>query len=327
MPAISASAPGKSILFGEHAVVYNRPAIAVPVTQVRAKAVIQANPKGDTDKIFVDAPDIQLKCELGSLPVDHPLAMAITSVQHALNIDFLPSFNIRVTSTIPIAAGLGSGAAVSVAIIRALSTFLGYPLPPNKVSELAYKIEKKHHGKPSGIDNSVVTFAQPIYFIRGKPFEVIRVAPEGIILVIGDSGIKSSTSEVVNDLNQQWREHPGYFNSKFDTIGNIAKKARKIIEDGEICGLGPLMNENHHILQQLGVSNKNLDLLVTTALKAGAEGAKLSGAGRGGNIIALATLETAKEISNALCQAGAVSTFISQIKPPASENLGDFGLK
>ncbi len=84
-----------------------------------------------------------------------------------------PSFTIQLDSTIPIAAGMGSGAAVTVAIIRALSAFLGKPLPNERISEMAYEIEKIHHGTPSGIDNTVVTFQKPVYFQRGEPLQTL----------------------------------------------------------------------------------------------------------------------------------------------------------
>ena len=117
----TASAPGKIILFGEHAVVYGRPALAVPVTQVHADVEVADSPRAG---IWIHAPDIALHAELASLPPDHALGAAVRSVFSALGISPFPPLEIRITSTIPVASGLGSGAAVSVALIRALSSFI-----------------------------------------------------------------------------------------------------------------------------------------------------------------------------------------------------------
>ena len=161
MPAISASAPGKIILFGEHAVVYGRPAIAVPVLQVRAKAIVRADPRAQSGQVFIQAPDINLNTTLDDLPTTHPIAAAIRAVTSTMHLQQPPACNLRITSTIPIAAGMGSGAAVTVAILRALSAFWGNPLNDEQVSGMAYEVEKIHHGTPSGIDNHVVTSAMP----------------------------------------------------------------------------------------------------------------------------------------------------------------------
>ena len=121
MPAFSASAPGKIILFGEHAVVYNRPAIAVPVAQVSAKAIVTADLRGTAGSVKILAPDVGLETQLSDLSPTHPLAAAINSTTIALRVSRIPACTIKITSTIPVAAGWGSGAAVPVATLRALS--------------------------------------------------------------------------------------------------------------------------------------------------------------------------------------------------------------
>jgi mevalonate kinase len=134
MPAFSASAPGKIILFGEHAVVYGRPAIAVPVSQVRARVSVSADPLDSPGLVHIQAPTIGLETTFNQLPHDHPLAFAIQLTLNELGVNLAPACTVHVSSTIPLAGGLGSGAAVSVALIRAFSAFLGHPLASKRDS-------------------------------------------------------------------------------------------------------------------------------------------------------------------------------------------------
>ncbi len=312
MPAFAAYAPGKIILFGEHAVVYGRPAIAVPVNQVRAKASVTAILAGAPGQVHIVASDIGLESSLSDLPADHPLALAITGVTRQLGIEQLPSLRLQITSTIPIAAGLGSGAAVSAAIARALSAFLGHPLADDQVSHIAYQVDQKYHGTPSGIDNTVIAYAQPVFFVRGQPFMRLCTA-QPFTVVIGNTGIASSTAQVVGDVRQRWQAEPVKYERIFDEIAAISRQARILIEEGPLNELGPLMTRNHTLLQELDVSSPELDRLAEAALAAGASGAKLCGGGRGGNMIALANAETAPAVAEALRAAGAVNTIITTV--------------
>lgn len=320
MPAITATAPGKIILFGEHAVVYARPAIAVPVEQVRARVVVTANPRSSPGEVRIQAPVVALEAGLDDLPPEDPLAQAARGVLTELGISRPPACTLRITSTIPVAAGLGSGAAVSVAISRAFSAFLGSPLPPERISALAYEVEKIHHGTPSGIDNTVVTYAAPVYFVRGEPIQRLSL-PTPFTIVIGDTGIASPTAITVGDVRHAWQADPAGYEAIFDEIGNIAQGARQAIQAGEPHALGPLMDENHNYLQQIGVSSAELDRLVQTARAAGALGAKLSGGGRGGNMIALVTPETAPGVAHALLENGAQSTITTRVSEPREKAL------
>lgn len=318
MPAISASAPGKIILFGEHSVVYGQPAIAVPVTQVQAKAIITARPDRPAGWVDLVAPNIGLESSLIDLPPDNPLSFVVERVFQETSISRPPAMTIRITSTIPIAAGLGSGAAVSVAIIRALSEFLGQPLPDDRVSALAYEVEKLHHGTPSGIDNTVITYAMPVHFRRnanGKTLlvETFKVAQPFTIL-IGDSGIPSPTAITVGDVRLDWRADPNTFEEIFEGIGQIVGHSKRAIESGDNKALGTLMDENHALLVRMGVSSPELDKLVRAARQAGALGAKLSGAGRGGNMIALVRPVDAEQVAEALIAAGATNTIITEVR-------------
>src|SRR5678815_545929 len=165
---VKASAPGKIILFGEHAAVYGRPALAVPVTQVHADVEILDS---DSAGIWIQAPDINLHAELNTLPSDHPIASVIHNLFFLSRVSPFPSLNIKITSTIPAASGLGSGAAVTVALTRALSTHINYPMTDEQLNAFTYEIEKLYHGTPSGIDNTVITYAKPVYFIKGQAME------------------------------------------------------------------------------------------------------------------------------------------------------------
>jgi mevalonate kinase len=312
MPAFSATAPGKVILFGEHAVVYGQPAIAVPVVQVQSTAIVIAEPQSPRGQVRIIAPDVELETTLDSLPADHPLAVVISKAAAALNVMNIPACSIHISSTIPIAGGMGSGAAVSVAILRALSASWGHLLSDNQISELVYQAEQIYHGTPSGIDNTVITFARPVYFVKGNQVEILSVK-RPFTLVIGDSGVKSPTSSAVGAVRQAWEKDPQQYEQLFDAAGAIAVSARKAIRSGEVEQLGPLMDKNHTLLQQMGVSSSELDTLVDTARSAGALGAKLSGAGRGGNMIALAPEGKSNDIAVALLNTGASGTIVTEV--------------
>lgn len=313
MPDFTATAPGKIILFGEHAVVYGQPAMAVPVTEVRARAIVRPEIGQKHGGIHLLAPQINLDAEVRDLQENHPLAVAARGVLDTLEATQAPACTVHLVSTIPIASGLGSSAAVSVALIRALAGFLGHPLPDESVSALAYEVEKVHHGTPSGIDNTVVTYAKPVFFSRDKELRVIPIK-KAITLVIGDTGISSPTAETVGAVREAYQNQPGHYRDLFRAIGNLSERARGALEEGDIQTLGPLMDENHTHLQEMGVSSPELDVLVNRARDAGALGAKLSGGGRGGNMIALVQEKDAARVSQSLREAGAVHTLTTTIQ-------------
>lgn len=310
---MKASAPGKVILFGEHAVVYGRPALAVPVTQVAAVAEVIPS---DRAGIWIDLPDVGLSAELASLSSEQPVAALVHNLLFAWNIDPFPDLNIRIFSTIPVASGLGSGAAVSVALIRALAGALQHPVTDEQVSAYAFEIERLHHGTPSGIDNTVVTYARPVFFTKGRAIEILQV-PEPFTVIIGHTGIAAPTRESVAAVRELRQADPTAVDATFDAIGLISDMARQAIETGMWRHLGPLMNENHSLLQRLTVSSPQLDGLVSAARQAGALGAKLSGGGRGGNMIALAPSSGPDSVAAALTAAGAASTIITTVQGSA----------
>lgn len=301
-----ATAPGKIILFGEHAVVYGRPAIAIPLSQLRATAVVSPTTQPG---IRLIAPDLGQDVLLPDAPSDDPIAAVIRQVQTAVHLPTWPDITITISSQIPIASGLGSGAAITAAVVRALAEFLGvsHLATPEWVSALTYEVEKIHHGTPSGIDNTVVAYEMPVYFVRQQPHNRIEpfTVARPLHLLVADTGVRSSTKIAVGDVRRQWQENPAKFEALFDSCGRIAIAARTAIETGDVAALGPLMQENHALLQEMTVSSPELDRLVTAAIEGGALGAKLSGAGRGGNMIALVTPETRTAVCKSLLAAGA----------------------
>lgn len=310
----TASVPGKIILFGEHAVVYGRPALAVPVTQVHANVEIRDRTSEGSDSagIWIHAPNINLHTELNTLPSDHPLASVIHNFLFLSRVSPFPNLEIKISSTIPVASGLGSGAAVTVALTRALASHLNFPMDDEQVNAFAYEIEKIHHGTPSGIDNTVVTYARPVYFIKGQSLETFTVG-RPFTIVIGNTGISAPTKESVGAVRKLWEADQARWDNVFDEMGDIAFAARRVIEEGWTKMLGALMDENHALLQDLTVSSPELDALVTAARQAGALGAKMSGGGRGGNMIALVESENTEAVAKALLEAGASNTIITQV--------------
>ncbi len=170
------------------------------------------------------------------------------------------------------------------------------------------------HGTPSGIDNTVIAFQLPIFFVRGLPIEVLNL-PEPFTIIVGDTGIRSQTASAVNDVRHAWEKQTDYFESLFDEIGEINREARPFIENGQPLRLGPLLDRNHELLCAMGVSCPELDRLVHAARFAGALGAKLSGGGQGGNMIALVDDRNTHSVEQALKQHGAVRIITTRVGP------------
>ncbi len=307
----TACASGKIILFGEHAVVYGRPAIAVPVTQVRARATVEDAAEGRG--IIIVARDLGRTYPLNQSPPDDPLRRIVVLTLERLGVGLDHDLTITISSTIPIARGLGSGAAVSTAIARALSKHFGQELSPRAVSDLVYEVEKIHHGTPSGIDNTVIAYDAPVYFVKGKTCEVFRVK-RPFIVVIGDTGVPSPTKVAVAEVRRAWEREPSRYDRLFDQVGEVVVRARRAIEEGRIEEMGHLMDENQRLLREIGVSSPELEHLIEAAREAGALGAKLSGAGRGGNMIALVTEETKGAVVKALREAGAKGVIVTEVR-------------
>jgi mevalonate kinase len=292
----SASACAKIILCGEHAVVYGQPAIALPLSDVR---VIASATDGQA-LTFV----LQDLNESFDITHSHPIADLATRVCAALDVS-PPPVEIRITSQIPIASGLGSGAAIATAVARLLCHIYQREPDPDFLNPLIYESEKQFHGTPSGIDNTVIVYEQPVYFVRGKAIERLDVKGAYTFL-IGDTGVRAPTHIPVGDVRRLYESNPEKITPVLEEIGQISHTIGQNLAKGEIKDIGRLMIENHQLLQILTVSSPELDTLVTAALNAGALGAKMSGGGRGGNMIALVDSDTKEAVKNALVQVGAV---------------------
>jgi len=194
--------------------------------------------------------------------------------------------NIEIDSMIPLAAGLGSSASVAVSTIAALSKLLGLKASREEIRELAFIPERLVHGKPSGIDQTTATYGGVVAFSRDKGFDTIN-AKRDIPIVIGNTGVSRSTAELVAKVRALSMERPDEFNQAAARASEISVQARDAIEKGELTRLGELMNANHELLKWLGISNNKLEELISSARVTGALGAKLTGAGGGGCMIAL----------------------------------------
>ena len=306
-----AHAPSKAILFGEHAVVYGQPAMAVPVLDVQATAVVEdALPRSG---ITVVADDLKRTFNLFDAPLNDPLRVIVSATLSRLGVGMRVDLKITVSSTIPIARGLGSGAAVSTAIVRALAQHVGGWLTSRAVSDLVFETEKIYHGTPSGIDNTVIAFEKPVYFVKDKTVDIFWVG-EPFQLVIGDTGITSPTRVAVRDVRAAWEQDRERYGEIFEEIGTLAHMGREAIEAGDAEVMGQLMNANQKLLRLLGVSSPELEGLIEAARQGGAWGAKLSGAGRGGNMIAVVTPETAGQVSMMLRMAGAKNVIVTEVR-------------
>jgi mevalonate kinase len=335
---IEASAPAKLILCGEHAVVYGSAAIALPLNDIRAHA--QAAPAPQGSGIRLHTPDLEDTWTLTERP-EHPLSELTLAALRRLQVlaPEPPDLEITIRSAIPVAGGMGSGAAVATALVRALASICGLVLAPDDVAALVYLSEQRYHGTPSGIDSTVIAYEQAIWYERpqhGQPEPaVVRQAAqvpgapqrpqsetliepleigEPFMLVIGDTGLRSETRLPVGEVRRRWEADQQNYQYLFNRVDYVVRQVRLALATGDTTTLGLMLNENQELLEQMGVSSPELNRLVAAAQRAGALGAKLSGGGWGGVMLALADdTEHATEIAEALRRAGATDVRVTQV--------------
>ena len=316
MPATRASASAKLILLGEHAVVYGHPAIAIPFTDLRLRVTVEPNILDAPGSLRVIATDIGKDQLFSDMANDEPIKQMILLLLEALGIKTSPSCTLRIASDIPLGAGFGSSAALAVGIMRGLSAFLGHPLNEKELDTLAYQSDQFIHGRLSGIDTTVIAWEQPVFYQRGHAITHLRPL-NTLHFVVADSGERTPTAESIAYLANRKEKEPDFVNNAFSEIEKQVLIAKRAMSIGDRYMLGESMNLNQILLADLGISCPKLGYLVNAARSAGAFGAKLTGGGQGGAMIALAEEAHIDAVAEALREAGAKEVWKTHL--PASQ--------
>jgi len=310
MPKVVASAPGKVTLFGEHAIVYGYPAI---VASINKRVYVSAEPRDD-EAVKISALDLRVPGIIVTFKENEVIVgtnqgeslSAVSYLNKAIEltaeyIEIKKGINLTVRSEMPVGAGLGTSAAVTVATIAAYASSAGYELTLEEIAELGWKVEKIVQGLASPMDTSIATYGG-ILKIRGEGEEKFSrekiVVPRDLPIVIGYVERTATTREMVKKVKLLREKYPRIVENIMKNIGSITLEAEKALERGNLQDIGELMNLNHGLLDSLGVSNLRLNEIVYVARAAGAIGSKLTGAGGGGAVIALApNLEEQVEVA------------------------------
>ncbi len=290
---------GKVVILGEHAVVYGRHAIAAPVPMT-----IKAQVEDCDEGIHLLIPRWGVEFQLASnanerRSFERPAGVMLDKLGlsgRAMRIEVFPE--------LPRSMGLGGSAAMAVAILRALDKHYQLGLADADVNELAFEAEKLAHGNPSGIDNTLACYGKPLVFRTGSPplVETLNIKTP-IPIVIGMTGYEGLTAKTVGRVNAAWQQDRKLYERIFDQIDTLALRGVQAIRDEDLATLGELMNVCHGMLNALQVSTPELEQLVDIARENGALGAKLTGGGGGGSIIALCDGDTSAVV-NAIRAAG-----------------------
>jgi len=303
-----ASSHGKTILIGEHAVVYGAPALVLPV--IDAVVVATVTPIDDAEGHHLESTVHTGPLDLAPAAV-MPTVTAVTATLRHFGVTDR-RFHVRVDSEVPTARGMGSSAAVAAAVTAAVADALGETLDAEGHHRLIQECERVAHGRPSGLDARGVVADAPVWFEGGR-IEPVELGAR-FAFVVADTGVPGHTREAVSAVRARHDADPDGTGAVIDRIGALARRARATLVDGDAQALGATMDAAHELLSDLDVSSDDLDRLVGAARAADALGAKLTGGGRGGCVIALATdVDHADRIAAALRGAGAAATWTTTI--------------
>lgn len=295
-PDDAVCAAGKVILLGEHAAVYGKHALALPIVDAVSAAAQKS------EDATIDIPEWGIRTALAGT-TDNALARAVSLIAHELDIGD-SGFSIQVNSSLPRAMGLGSSAAIAVAITRALARLFERSVDDERVNAIAFECEKLAHGSPSGVDNTISTYATPMMFVGGDSPEVRTVELlETPPVVIGCGHTPGNTIEQVAGVRTRWTASPDRYDALFAEIDAISVDGADALRRSDYTRLGKLMNICHGLLNAIEVSTPELEHMVSIARANGAVGAKLTGAGGGGSIVALCPGRVS-EVTAALAAAG-----------------------
>ncbi len=274
---------GKIILLGEHSVVYGRHAIAVP-----APVNIRTKVQDTEDEILLMIPSWGVEYRLDKNPkkrqsFEKPAGLILDQMGLSKK-----GMKIEVFSDIPRGMGLGGSAAIAVSIIKALNNHFKLALNQDEINQMALESEKIAHGNPSGIDNTMATYGHPLIFRNGdNPLIEPLNINETFSILVGFSSTEGLTAKTVGIVRDLWKKNPGVYEKIFDEIDSLALQSIQAIQNNDFELLGQLMNINHGLLNTLQVSTPELERLIMIARESGALGAKLTGGGGGGAVIAL----------------------------------------
>src|SRR5690625_660084 len=301
------SAHGKTILLGEHSVVYGAPAIVLPLLDLQATASIRRARRGYITSDLYTGP-------LGAAPAHmQPVLTSLRASAEQLDVR-ADRVELTLRSTIPFERGLGSSAATSAAVVRAVANLAGVRLSATQTHALVQQAEQVAHGTSSGLDAHAVQSMTPLRFQQGKP-TTVKVADK-FTFVIADTGTSGSTAAAVDGVSMLRDIQSQVVDRVVEDLANLTDDVVYSLGIGDPIRVGQSMHEAHSLLAYLGVSSPALDAVVAAALEAGAYGAKLTGSGLGGCVLAVVPDQVqAGDAAAALTAVGATRTWTTSLTP------------